>query len=83
MEGNLRRISIEELRNNPFEMTNVIMAIASEVPLEMAVAMFRTVIDQLCANNDMTSEQTIELYENICTTAKQAQELFGMPPRTV
>lgn len=74
-------VTANELRKDPMELIGVLCTLMEPLPLPMSIAVFCTVIDQMCANNDMTSEETVSLYEDMWKTAKSAHELFGMPQK--
>lgn len=76
-----KKTTIEEIQKNPYMLTDLILNLVTGLPLESAVAIFCTIIDQLCGDNGLSSEETVGLYRHMAECAERAQKLFGPSPK--
>lgn len=71
--------TVEELRNNPLELNEMLLSLFKGMETNAALAQLATTIDYVCAYAGMTSEETIDQWKYLCAMAITAQEVLGMP----
>lgn len=81
MAGTIRTIKVEDLKNDPMATCDMLNSLFFGMDIALVTAIMCTTLDQACANNDYTSEETIGVYENMLEAAKGAQKVLGMPQK--
>ena len=70
--------AVEVMRKDPIEGSNIVYALLSEMPRDYFVPVICVMIDQFCADNDMTIEEALNVYETMLEAAKGCYKLLGM-----
>lgn len=77
MDKTVKNVSVDELKNDPILIMELMTAIFTGIPVEAALPLLCTTADTVCEAAGMTTEETLEMWDELHKLATECNKALG------